>query len=80
MRRTVLEIEPPEAQPVLARVERAEQPGLLGDHHIPFEPGLKTGADLRQRRLHRDLGLIPQIVEAGVEVGDELLFLPKFLG
>ena len=80
VRRAVPEIKPPEAQPVLARVERAQQPGLLRDQHVSFQPGLETRAGLRQSRTHRALRLSPQVVEAGVETGDELLFLPEFLG
>lgn len=73
-------VEAAEAESVLAAVERAEQPGLLGHQHIAFEPRLETGPDLRQGAPHRHLGLLAQVFEARVEPIDELLFFPNFLG
>lgn len=80
MGRAVPEIELSEAQPVLAGVEGAEQPGLFGDQHITLEARLETRPGLRQCRPRGGLGLVAQLIEAGVETGDELLFLPEFLG
>lgn len=45
----VLEDEAPETEPALARVERGEQSGLLGDQHVTFEPPL-VAADPGVRR------------------------------
>ncbi|GGS64768.1 hypothetical protein GCM10010222_01290 [Streptomyces tanashiensis] len=77
----VLEDEPAEAESALPRVERGEQPGLLGDHHVPFEAAL-AAADPggAQRLLDGGFGLVPEVVESCVEIGDELLLIPKFLG
>ncbi|MCB5909181.1 hypothetical protein LIU39_17650 [Streptomyces sp. SF28] len=61
-------------------MDRTEQPGLLRHLHIPLNPGLKTAPDLHERAAHRLLGLLPELIEPGVEAGDELLFLSYFLG
>ncbi len=77
----VAEDEPAEAEAALPRVERGEQPGLFGDQHVPFEPALvAAGAGGAQGAVDGGLGLVPQVVESCVEIGDESLFIPKFLG
>ncbi|GHI83857.1 hypothetical protein Sxan_12210 [Streptomyces xanthophaeus] len=74
------ELQPAEAEAVLAAVQGGQQTGLLRDHDVPFQARLETAADIAQSPPDRTFGLVTQIVEAPIEIGDELLLFPEFLG
>ncbi|MFD0430471.1 hypothetical protein ACFQ60_32690 [Streptomyces zhihengii] len=78
--RAVLLVDTAEAQSVVDRVERVEVGEVLGDADVALDPGLPTGRDLGRGRGGGVLGLLPERVETLVEPGDELLFVPQFLG
>lgn len=74
------ELQTAETEAVLARIQGGKQTGLLGDEDVPLQPRLKAGSDIAQRAFDRVFGLVTQTVEAPIEVGDELLLFPEFLG
>ncbi len=74
------ELQTAETEAVLTRIQSGKQAGLLGDQDIPFQTCLSTVPDLPQSPLDRAFGLVTQMVEAHIEVGDELLLFPEFLG
>lgn len=74
------ELKPAETQTGLARVQCGKQAGLLGDDHIPLQPRLKPAPRVGQRVLYGVFGLVMQVVEAGIELVDELLFITEFHG
>ncbi|MGW7454089.1 hypothetical protein [Streptomyces sp. NPDC054787] len=74
------ELQTAETQAVLTAIQSGEQAGLLGDQHIALQTGLKTGADVPQGGFDSVFGLVAQVIEAPIEVGDELLLFPEFLG
>ncbi|GAA3390736.1 hypothetical protein GCM10017752_20590 [Streptomyces roseoviridis] len=77
----VLEDEPAEAESALAGIEGGEQSGLFGDEHVPLQAGLGAArAGRGEGGRDAGLGLVPEGVESGVELGDEFLLVPKFFG
>ncbi|WP_246234464.1 hypothetical protein [Streptomyces boluensis] len=54
--------------------------GLLVGGDIPFQLGLHTVPELRQRAARGRLPLGPQLVETDVEAVHELLLVPQFNG
>ncbi|MER5870716.1 hypothetical protein [Streptomyces sp. NPDC002044] len=74
------ELQTAETQTVLPGIESGKQPRLFGDQDIPFQAGLESGADLPQGPCDRTFGLVTKIVEAPIEIGDESLLFPEFLG
>ncbi|MDD9380868.1 hypothetical protein M8Z33_30310 [Streptomyces sp. ZAF1911] len=78
--RAVGELQPAETQAAFARVQSGKQTGLFSDHDVPFQSRLEPAAGLAERTLYGAFGLLPQVVEACVEIRDELLFIPEFFG
>ncbi len=74
------ELQTAETEAVLARIQGGKQTGLLGNQDVPLQPRLKPGTDIAQRPFDRPFGLVTQTVEALIEVVDELLLFPEFLG
>lgn len=74
------ELEAAEAEAVLAGVQSGKQTGLLGNQDIPLQPRLEPAAGGAEGPLYGTFGLVTQVVEARVEGGDELLFIPEFFG
>ncbi len=74
------ELQTPETEAVLAGVEGREQTGLLGHQDIALQARLISGSDVAQCPLDRLFGLVAQVIEAPIEIGDELLLFPEFLG
>ncbi|RPK85316.1 hypothetical protein EES47_22425 [Streptomyces sp. ADI98-12] len=74
----VPEIQPAETEPGIHGVQRRRGQPVLGDRHVPFEPGLLPRGDLRQRRSDGVVLSGATGVEEGVQVGDEGLLRPQF--
>lgn len=74
------ELQPAETEAVLARVQGGEQSGLFGDHDISLQPGLETGPGVAQCAPYGAFGLFAQVVEAVVQLRDELLLILEFRG
>lgn len=80
VRGAVGEIDAPETERAVHRVQRGEQTRPLRDEHIAFEPGLQPVPDRRQRLLDM-LGRDPtQLVDPRVDTVDEFLLFPQFDG
>lgn len=74
------ELQTAETQAVLTRIQSGKQAGLLGDQDIPLQARLSAVPDLAQCSFDRASGLVTQLVEAHIEIGDELLLFLEFLG
>ncbi|MFE4257774.1 hypothetical protein [Streptomyces sp. NPDC056883] len=78
--RSVGELQAAETQAAFARVQSGKQTGLFSDHDVPLQTRLEPATGLAECTLHGTFGLLPQVVEACVEIRDELLFIPEFFG
>ncbi|GGP83532.1 hypothetical protein GCM10010215_06320 [Streptomyces virginiae] len=74
------ELQTPETEAVLTGIQGGQQTGLLGHQDIALQACLKARSDVPQCPFDRLFGLVAQVVEAPIEIGDELLFFPEFLG
>ncbi|MFD9355749.1 hypothetical protein [Streptomyces sp. NPDC060031] len=77
---SVGKLEAAETETVLARVQSGKQTGLFCDQHIALQARLEAASAFAERRLYGAFGLVAQVIEARVEPGDELLFIPEFFG
>ncbi|MCY0926717.1 hypothetical protein OTB20_10970 [Streptomyces sp. H27-H1] len=73
-------LQPAETQPAFPRVQSGKQTGLFSDHDIPLQARLKPATGRAERAMHGAFGQFAQFVEARVEIRDELLLIPEFLG
>lgn len=64
---SVGEINTPEAESGFHRIQRAEQPGPLGDQYIALDPRLKPLPHLGERTLDGGFGALPERVQPLVE-------------
>lgn len=71
------ELQPAETETVFRRVQRGDETGLFGDDHVALQPFLESVAALAQRRADGAIGLVAQVFEARVQLGDELLLTLK---
>ncbi|MEV7521216.1 hypothetical protein [Streptomyces sp. NPDC091371] len=74
------ELQTAETKAVFSGIQSGQQPGLLGHQDIALQAGLGTVTDIAQGSFDGVFGLVTQVVEAPIEVRDELLLFPEFLG
>ncbi|MFD7259259.1 hypothetical protein [Streptomyces sp. NPDC059874] len=74
------ELQTAETEAVLSGIQSGLQVGLLGHEDIALQARLGPVPDIAQRPLDGTFGLVTQVVEAPIEVRDELLLFPEFLG
>ncbi|WP_329388591.1 hypothetical protein OG625_33885 [Streptomyces sp. NBC_01351] len=74
------ELQTAETEAVLPSIQSGLKCGLFGHQDIALKSGLGSGPDIAQRPFHGTFGLVTQVVEAPIEVRDELLLFPEFLG
>ena len=73
--RTVVKVEPAEAQTVLDRVELGQLLGVAGGRRVPLGTCLRRAAALAQASVEPAGRLLAQVVELAVEHPDVFLFL-----